>query len=157
MGAENSLEPMMQTWPECFDDAVRRFDAFLGENGHEGEIAWLFSGDVTSRGRNAWVRWPVPEKNLERAKRLYEEGKARDGVRLHAFCQVGDAIGARLELPHPDDPETGRIACGLVLVVASTLPIARPIRSRLRWRWLVWRNGLARCKGIAALLQEEEA
>jgi len=142
----------MHPLPDCFEDARQRLRRFLQDNGHEGQIVWMLSEDVTSRGLATWIRWPLPEANGREVARLYDAAKSGPGVRLEARCQVAGSICCTLGLPRLDDGETGRLISGLVLCVASPLPVARPVHSGLRWKWLLWRNGIPARTGTAAFI-----
>ncbi|QDU83513.1 hypothetical protein Pla163_06120 [Planctomycetes bacterium Pla163] len=138
--------------PESFDDAVREFRAFLRGQGHFGPVVWLFADDVSSRGVSTWVRWPLPATNSDRVATLYSMAHSGEGVRMEGWCRVGSKVCATVSLPRHDDAATGRLCSGLMLSVGTPLRLAQPVRSRLRWAWLRWRNGVPSRTGVAAFV-----
>lgn len=141
--------------PERFNEAVDSFCEFLAESGHRGNVVWVFGDDLTSRRTVTWVRWPIAENNVNKARQLYDSLKCGSGLRFDALCRVDALICATISGPRADDGATGRFINGFTLSVATPLREARAVRSRLRWRWLLWQNGDPAKSGTAAFIHAD--
>jgi hypothetical protein len=138
--------------PADFADALSRFNAFLVGSGQTGRILWIFPDDVTSRGAETWVRWPVAEDNVLKVQQLYDSFKAASGLRFVGQCRVGEFICCTIAGPKQDDGETGRFISGLTLSVATPLREAKTVSSRLQWSRLLDQNGIPPTSGVAAFV-----
>ena len=143
----------MTNIPVRFDEAVDRFSAFLLDNNHAGQILWVFADDMTSRGTETWIRWPVAEENYSKVLHLYDSLKAGSGLRFDARCRVGEFICSTISAPKLDDAETGRFISGLTLSVVIPLREAQAVRSKLQWQRLLEQNGTPPTSGTAAFVQ----
>jgi hypothetical protein len=141
--------------PLQFDDAVRKFDAFLLEQGYTGHILWVFAEDLTSRRTDTWVRWPIAKENLSKVHDLYDLLKTGSGLRLEAQCRVGEFICCTISGPKSDDAATGRFISGLTLCVAQPLREALAVLSRLEWKRLLRQNGTPPTSGTAAFIHAD--
>jgi hypothetical protein len=141
--------------PAEFADAVAKFKAFLVNNGQTGPILWISPNDVTSRGAETWVRWPVADDNLIKVQQLYDSFKAGAGLRFVGQCRAGEFICCTIAGPTPGDDETGRFISGLTLSVATPLREAKTVSSRLQWSRLLDQNGILPTSGIAAFIYAE--
>jgi hypothetical protein len=145
----------MSNIPDQFDEAVARFGAFLQDNGHTGDILWIFADDLTSRATDTWVRWPTSDNNRDKTRQLYESLKNGSGIRFHARCRVREFICTTIAGPKPDDAQTGRFISGLTLSVTTPLSEAKPVDSQSRWKQLQMKNGIPPTSGVAAFIHED--
>ena len=145
----------MSNIPDQFDEAVARFRSFLQDNGHTGDILWVFADDLTSRATDTWVRWPTSDDNRDKTLQLYESLKNGSGIRFHARCRVREGICSTIAGPKPDDAQTGRFISGLTLSVTTPLSEAKPVDSQSRWKQLLMENGIPPTSGVAAFIHED--
>jgi hypothetical protein len=129
-----------------FDTAVEKLRGFMAGLGHPPiDLAWVFREDVSTRKRRVLVKVPLPADNRRIARSRYNAGRLRGiGVCLDVFCRLGPAYCCSCWFVQDREESARRLCSGLKLSVASDLPEAHPVRSRLAWRgrrWLDARSG----------------
>jgi hypothetical protein len=121
-----------------FQVAVDRLRQFLRESGHGDDIFWLFRDDLyLKRLDRAIVRFPPPPENEPLARKVYEEGKARGLVDVHALVTDGSKVGVTVWFPKfPEDQVQG---WDRNLKVSIRQPLARLVAVRgFLWKILTW-------------------
>lgn len=122
-----------------FEDAVASFHHFLTENGHTGDVIWVFREDVWKRSpTDVLVRYPPARTNLALAQKVFAEGRERGLVDVHAIAATSDKIAATVWFPKFPNEEIQGWNQGMKLSIAQPLPRAK-IVGRLRWLffWLL--------------------
>src|SRR5437764_743581 len=76
-----------------FHEAVARFRSFLNDEGHRGDMGWLFPSDVLLVGGD-WIIRPRPQETVAaEVESAYEKAVVRRlGIRFNAICFEGEAI-----------------------------------------------------------------
>src|SRR5579872_5722964 len=86
-----------------FDEAVRRFQAFLEGQGWPTKIIWSRPGDISRRSTESIA---VHRRNIDgqfEARSTYEQARrAGVGVSLEAVCTVGDTAVVTVAYPSDD-------------------------------------------------------
>ena len=83
-----------------FDDAIRRFRAFLQGQGWPTKIVWVRSGDISRRFSESIAVHRRDGDAAGEARGIYEQGcRAGLGVALEAVCTLGDAAVATVSYP----------------------------------------------------------
>jgi hypothetical protein len=125
-----------------FDEAVGEFKKFLAENNIPSEILWLFKEDVFSRNvefhaLDFWLKLPLPEENEKLAEKHYEIGRQKNfGLGLSAFALCEGKVCCAVVIPKDKEdseymlmsPEYLKFSCVI------GMPVARAVRSSLRWK-----------------------
>jgi hypothetical protein len=115
-----------------FEDALKSFCEFLAKQGHPTNVFWVFRDDIWKRSPTSVVlRSPAHEQNLALAQKVFEEGRARGLVDVHAIATIGDKVAATVWFPKLADEESEGWD-GMKLSIAQPLPRAELVR-RLRW------------------------
>ena len=116
-----------------FDDALASFRRFLAEQGHAADIFWVFREDIWKRSHtNVLLRFPSQTKNLALAQKVFQEGRRKGLVEVHAIATIGDKVAATVWFPKFQDEEIQGWDCGLKLSISEPLPKAE-IVGQLRW------------------------
>jgi hypothetical protein len=116
-----------------FDDALASFRRFLAEQGHAADILWVFREDIWKRSpTNVLLRFPSQTTNLVLAQKVFQEGRRKGLVDVHAIATIGDKVAATVWFPKFPDEEIQGWDCGLKLSISEPLPKAE-IVGQLRW------------------------
>jgi len=123
---------------------VARFSEFLGKCEYAKNIVWLTPEDVLLSGKRfVYVKCPVPENNEAKARKIYSEGMAHGrGLLMATVCEMDDSTCCYIWYPKSKEEEPQGIwpHDGSVKMSASQDRIpGKPVRSQLRWKFLVWR------------------
>ena len=118
-----------------FEEAVSSLRQFLMENGHPAKIVWIFRDDLWKRSvSEVFVRVPSQPKNLALAKKVFNEGRTKGLVDVHAVAIAGDAAAATVWFPRTSDDEIQGWDRGMKLTISRPLLRAKTFGS-FRW-WL---------------------
>ncbi len=127
-----------------FDETVKKFQVLLKKSGYSGKIVWVSSADMLLTGKRfVYVRVPLTDKNLAKARETYERGLASgSGVLLSTVCEMDGVVCCCAWSPerYEDGPQ-GLWSRGLK-ISASTEESkiqGRAVQIALWWRWLNWR------------------
>lgn len=124
----------MSDIPE-FEEALLSFGQFLTDNGHPSEIVWVFRDDVWKRSMTEmFVRIPSQRKSRVLAKKVFNEGRKKGLVEVHAVAVAGNTVAATVWFPRTDDNEIQGWNRGMKLTISEPLLRAKTFGS-LRW-WL---------------------
>jgi len=83
-----------------FEEAIASFRSFLAEQGHPADIFWVFREDIWKRSpTNVALRFPSQTKNFGLVKKVFEEGRGKGLVDIHAIAAVGDKVAATVWFP----------------------------------------------------------
>jgi hypothetical protein len=82
-----------------FEDAVASFRGFLEENGHPTNVFWVFRDDVWKRPNDVLINYHSASKNLGLAKRVFDQGREKGLVEVHAVATMGDKVAATVWFP----------------------------------------------------------
>jgi hypothetical protein len=122
--------------PECdlatFEDTLKSFRLFLAEQGHPTNIRWVFRDDLWQRPVSLELRFPSQKKNLLLAQKVFNEGRRKGLVNLHAIATARDAVAATVWFPKFKGEEVQGWERGIKLSIAQPLPIANLV-GPLRW------------------------
>ena len=103
-----------------FDDALASFRRFLAEQGHTADIFWVFREDIWRRSpTNVLLRFPSQTKNLALAQKVFEEGRKKGLVDVHAIATIRDKVAATIWFPKFPDEEIQGWDCGLKLSIPT--------------------------------------
>jgi hypothetical protein len=129
-----------------FDEECTRFRQFLSAHGYPDQIIWVTPEDVLIAGaRRFYVKLPVPAKNLEHARELFETAvKQQSGVSFSTVCEIHDSTCCNVWVPSDDD-ERQRAMCSktalkMSVATASSRATGREIRNRFLWWYLGLRH-----------------
>ena len=118
-----------------FEDALSSFRRFLTDNGHPAEIVWIFRDDLWKRSvTEVFVRIPFQPKSLALAKKVFDEGRRKGLVDVHAVAIADNMVAATVWFPRTDDDEIQGWNCGMKLTISEPLLRAKAFGS-FRW-WL---------------------
>ena len=79
-----------------FESAVASLRRFLEEQGHPSGMLWVFREDIWKRASDDVVlKFPSQAKNLALAKKVFDEGRRKGLVNVHAIATVDDQVAAR--------------------------------------------------------------
>ena len=124
----------MNDIPE-FEDALSSFRQFLTDNGHPSEIVWVFRDDLWKRSvTEVFVRIPSQSKSLVLAKKVFNEGRKKGLVDVHAVAVADKTVAATVWFPRTDDDEIQGWNRGMKLTISEPLLRAKTFGS-FRW-WL---------------------
>ena len=124
----------MNDIPE-FEDAVSSFRQFLTDNGHPSEIVWIFLDDLWKRSvTEVFVRIPSQPKSLALAKKVFNEGRKKGLVDVHAVAVADSHVAATVWFPRTEDDEIQGWNRGMKLTISEPLLRAKTFGS-FRW-WL---------------------
>lgn len=116
----------------AFAEALEQFRTFLARQGHPDQFAWVFRDDVVALSASVvLVRAPVPGGADALAASVFEAGRKKGLVELHAVAQVGRGVLATVWFPRERGDEVQGWTVGLKLSIAEPLPCARRIPSLL--------------------------
>jgi hypothetical protein len=116
-----------------FENALESFRRFLTEQGHSTNVFWVFREDIWKRSpTSVALRFPSQIKNLRLVKKVFEEGREKGLVDIHAIATVGDNVAATVWFPKFKEEEIQGWDCGMKLSIAEPLPSAE-IVGELRW------------------------
>jgi hypothetical protein len=127
---------------ESFDDALQRFQAFLGQNGRPTSVIWLTADDVVvSDNFVVYVRMTPSRASEDEARRKFETGMHRGmGVALEGLFELGDAMCAQVWLPHDQtNAEYALLGPGMVklqIPVGDFKLSGKAVSCWLRWLYL---------------------
>ena len=123
-----------------FEEAIGSFRNFLAEQGHSTDIFWVFREDIWKRSAKGIVlRFPSQTKNLALAKKVFQEGRKRGVVNVHAVAAVNNKVAATVWFPKFADEEIQGWNQGMKLSIAEPLPTAEMVG---QFRWLMFRFNL---------------
>jgi hypothetical protein len=116
-----------------FESALASFQRFLAQEGHPSKILWVFREDIWQRGIDDVVlRVPAQLENFELAKKVFDEGRNKGLVDVHAIATVGDRVAATVWFPKFPGEEVQGWTRGMKLSIADPLPRAQAVGG-LRW------------------------
>ena len=116
-----------------FEDALLSFRRFLLEQSHPGNIFWVFREDIWKRSTtNVVLKFPSQRRNLALARKVFDEGRRKGLVDIHAIATVNDQVAATVWFPKFAYEEIQGWDNGMKLSIASPLPSAE-IVGQLRW------------------------
>jgi len=116
-----------------FEDAVALFRQFLAQEGCPSEILWVFREDIWKRSPGDVVlRVPSQESNLALAKKVFEEGRRKGLVEVHAISTIEDKVAATVWFPKFTGEEIQGWNRGMKLSKANPLPEAKCL-GKSRW------------------------
>jgi hypothetical protein len=124
-----------------FDKAQERFRDFVFKCGYPRELIWIAPSDVLLTGNKLiYVKLPVPENNLLRARELFEFGMHRQlGVLFKAVCDIGGVSCCYVWAP-ADESESRYALMGRDLKMSARVEESkipnRSVRSQLHWHLL---------------------
>ena len=119
-----------------FEVAVQSFRRFLTENGHPAEIVWIFRDDLWKRTvTEVFVRVPSQPERLALARKVFNEGRIKGLVDVHAIAIAGNTVAATVWFPRTDDDEIQGWNRGMKLSISEPLLRAK-IFGSFRW-WLL--------------------
>lgn len=124
-----------------FDKAQERFREFVVKCGYPRELIWIAPSDVLLTGRKLiYVKLPVPESNLLRARELFKLGMPRQlGVLFKAVCEIDGATCCYVWAPAEESESRYALMPRDLKMSArveeSKIP-ARSVRSQLQWHFL---------------------
>ncbi len=125
----------MNDIPE-FEDALASFRQFLAQCGHSTDIVWVFRDDVWKRSvTEVFVRIPSQRKNSVLAKKVFNEGREKGLVDVHAVAIVDRAIAATVWFPRTEADEIQSWNRAMKLTISEPLLRAKTFGS-FRW-WLI--------------------
>ena len=146
----------METPP--FDDALPSFAEFLASQGFRTSPVWVFREDVISSSRSCWIRLPLPVDHQAFAREYFEWGRAQGrGVTLEALGRMNDQTVCFVWVPEDDESASYAMQGPLKFKVPVEPIETTGIRSRLRWRWLLWLHRHRRDDPYAFLLPRRAA
>ena len=120
-----------------FESAVASFRRFLEEQGHPSGILWVFREDIWKRASDDVVlRFPSQAKNLALAKKVFDEGRRKGLVNVHAIATVDDRVAATVWFPKFPGEEVQGWDRGMKLSIAEPLLRAKAVGA---FRWLSFR------------------
>jgi len=123
-----------------FDGALARFRAFLKQNNHSENVAWVMPEDILLTGKRfLYVRVPIPAENERRIRRMYDDGAAQGrGLVMGTVCRMNQSTYCYLwfprsaeEIPQGIWPTNGDLK--LSAGEKSSSPAGRPIN-----HWMLW-------------------
>jgi len=118
-----------------FEDALSSFRQFLTDNGHPSKIVWVFRDDLWKRSvTEVFVRIPSQPKSLVLAKKVFNEGRKKGLVDVHAIAVADNTVAATVWFPRSDDDEIQGWNRGMKLTISEPLLRAKTFGS-FRW-WL---------------------
>lgn len=116
-----------------FESALESFRRFLVASGHAADIFWVFREDIWKRSpTDVVLRFPSQNRNLDLARKVFDDGRKKGLVDMHAIATVGNKAAATVWFPKFPDEEIQGWACNMKLSIADPLPRAE-IVGRLRW------------------------
>ena len=116
-----------------FSKALEQFRRFLTENDHPTEIIWVFRDDVWKRSpTEIFVRCPSDQGNLALVKKVFDEGRERGLVDMHAVAITRDKIAATVWFPKYPDQEVQGWDRGMKLSISQPLLRAKTFGP---WCW----------------------
>jgi hypothetical protein len=116
-----------------FEEARESFRRFLVECGHPANIFWVFREDIWKRSRTDVVlRFPEQTINQVLARKVFDDGRTKGLIDIHAIATVGDKVAATVWFPKFADEEIQGWDRGMKLSIAEPLPLAQ-ITGPLRW------------------------
>ena len=124
----------MKDIPE-FEDALSSFRQFLTDNGHPSEIVWVFRDDLWKRSvTEVFVRIPSQPESLALAKKVFNEGRRKGFVDVHAVAIADNTVVATVWFPRTEDDEIQGWNRGMKLSISEPLLRAKTF-GVFRW-WL---------------------
>ena len=118
-----------------FENALESFRRFLVEQGHPTNVFWVFREDIWKRSpTSVALRFPSQRKSIGLIKKVFEEGRKKGVVDIHAIATVGDKVAATVWFPKFKEEEIQGWDSGMKLSIASPLPSAEVV-GQLRWMW----------------------
>jgi hypothetical protein len=118
-----------------FENALESFRRFLTEQGHPTNVFWVFREDIWKRSPDSVaLRFPSQTKNLGLAKKVFEEGREKGLVDIHAIATVGDKVAATVWFPKFKGEDIQGWDCGMKPSIANPLPSAEMVG---QFRWLL--------------------
>jgi hypothetical protein len=76
-----------------FEDAVASLRRFLDENGHPTDLFWVCRDDVWKRSpTDVLLKYPVTRENTLLAQKVFDEGRERGLVDVHAVATVAGKV-----------------------------------------------------------------
>jgi hypothetical protein len=116
-----------------FADAFERFRRFLGENGHPGDVFWVFREDLWQLSpTQSLLRYPPPSENAVLVQKVFAEGRARGLLQIKAVATAGEKVAATVWFPKGPSQTVQGWDHGMKLSMVQPLPNARMLAP---WRW----------------------
>jgi hypothetical protein len=116
-----------------FEDAVALFRRFLEEQGCPSKIFWVFREDIWQRSSSDVVlRFPSQRRNLALAGKVFEEGRRKGLVEVHAIATVDGKVATTVWFPKFTEEEIQGWNHGMKLSRADPLPTAKSVGA-IRW------------------------
>ena len=119
-----------------FEDAVASFRRFLASEGHPSKILWVFREDIWKRPDDVVFRSPSQIKNLALARKVFEEGRRKGLVEVHAIATIVDTVLATVWFPKRTEEVIQGWNRGMKLSIAAPLLSARSVGGL---KWLAFR------------------
>ena len=119
-----------------FENALESFRRFLAEQGHPTDVFWVFREDIWKRSRSSvTLRFPSQTENLGLARKVFEEGREKGLIDIHAIAAAGDKVAATVWFPKFKEEEIQGWDGGMKLSIAKPLPSGE-IVGQIRWQLL---------------------
>ena len=131
-----------------FESAVRDFMDFLSSLGHPAAVVWVFRDDIWRRSRDrAFIRWPVPRGARVLVEHVYDQGRTRGIIGVHAIAKARGMTFATAWFPKFPEEEVQGCSAGLKLSIADPLADARLIPSPF-WPAIRWTSSYQRYQAL---------
>jgi len=124
----------MRDIPE-FEDALSSFRQLLTDHGHPSEIVWVFREDLWKRSATeVFVRIPSQPRSLALARKVFNEGRRKGLVDLHAVAVADNTVATTVWFPRTEGDKIQGWNRGITLTVSEPLLRAKTF-GLFRW-WL---------------------
>src|SRR5262245_23855078 len=111
-----------------FAEAVKEFARFLTDNGHPGEVFWVFREDLWRFSMTqVLVKYPPPLENVSLAQKVFADGRARGLIEINAFASDAHKVAATIWIPKYPDEEVQGWDRGMKLSINQPLPDMRVV------------------------------
>jgi hypothetical protein len=128
-----------------FEEAVRSFEEFIGENSYPPHVVWVRAQEVAvAPHRRLFVRDPTALDNEEHARATFAAGMQNEmGVLFSTLCELGGVTCCYVWTP-VNEHEAGKILMPRGLKMSATSAESRlhgkAMKNALMWRWLRWKH-----------------
>jgi hypothetical protein len=111
-----------------FDEAAEKFSRFLIEQGHSGNLEWVFREDLCGRTKTSlWARMPTAVENEQLARKVYRFGRVEGLISISAIASFRKVILASVWYPDQSSQRVQGWDSGLKLSINTPLPVAKGI------------------------------